>query len=277
MLRSGAARKDRASWVWALLAWIVALIVFFPVLYMFLTGFKTENAAVELPPHLIFPPTLENYDAVFGINFAPFFINSAIASLGSTAIVMLLAIPAAYALALRQPVKWRDILFFFISTRFMPAAGVIVPLYIIYANLGLLGSMRGLIILYTAMNVPIAIWMLRSFFQEVPRDILDAARVDGAGVAREIVQILVPMAYPGIVATAFISVIFAWNEFFFAVSLASIGTSTVPIFLVRFVTSEGLFWAKLSASATMAVLPIVLLGWVAQRQLVRGLSMGAVK
>jgi sorbitol/mannitol transport system permease protein len=277
ILGGRAALKENASPLWAVVAWIVALIVFFPILYMFATGFKTENAAVELPPRLIASPTLENYRDVFSINFAPFFINSAIASLGSTAFVMLLGVPAAYALALRQPVKWRDILFFFISTRFMPAAGVIVPLFLIYRDLGLLGSMKGLIILYTAMNVPIAIWMLRSFFQEVPRDILDAARVDGAGVAREIVQILLPMAYPGIVATAFIAIIFAWNEFFFAVSLASIGTSTVPIFLVRWVTAESLFWAKLSASSTMAVLPIVLLGWIAQRQLVRGLSMGAVK
>ena len=269
--------RERAPVLWAIVAWIVGLIVFFPVLYMFLTGFKTETAAVQLPPKLIFKPTLENYEAVFGINFWPFFRHSIIASLGSTALVMLLAIPCAYALALRPPKKWKDILFFFISTRFLPAAGVIVPLFIIFKDAGLLGTMRGLIILYTAMNLPIAVWMLRSFFEEVPRDVLDAARVDGAGVIREMTQIILPMVTPGLVATIFISIIFAWNEFFFAVSLASAGTATVPIFMVRFVTSEGLFWAKLAASSTMAVLPIVLIGWIAQRQLVRGLSMGAVK
>ena len=269
--------RERAPLPWTVLAWIVGLAVFFPVLYMFLTGFKTETAAVQLPPKLIFQPTLENYRAVFGINFWPFFRNSIIASIGSTAIVMLLAVPCAYALALRPPKKWKDILFFFISTRFLPAAGVIVPLFIIFKDAGLLGTMRGLIILYTAMNLPIAVWMLRSFFEEVPRDVLDAARVDGAGVIREMTQIILPMVTPGLVATIFISIIFAWNEFFFAVSLASAGTATVPIFMVRFVTSEGLFWAKLAASSTMAVLPIVLIGWIAQRQLVRGLSMGAVK
>jgi sorbitol/mannitol transport system permease protein len=264
----------------------VGLIVFFPVLYMFLTGFKSENAAVELPPRLIFLPTFENYDAVFGINFIPFFRNSIITSLVSTFLVLLLAIPCAYALAIYRPKKWKDILFFFISTRFLPVAGVIVPLYVLFSpvgdpvlgvpGLGLLGTLQGLVILYTAMNLPIAVWMLRSFFEEVPRDVLDAARVDGASIPREMFQIVLPMIFPGLVATAFISIIFAWNEFFLAYNLAP-KESTVPMFMVRFVTSEGLFWAKLAASSTMAVLPIVLLGWIAQRQLVRGLSMGAVK
>jgi len=283
----GGFSQESASPLWAVTAWIVGLIVFFPVLYMFLTGFKTESAAVDLPPKLIFAPTMENYDAIFGINFLPFFRNSLITSLVSTFFVMLLGIPCAYALALYRPKKWKDVLFFFISTRFLPPAGVIVPLYIIFSpsgdpelfdfGLNLLGTMQGLIILYTAMNLPIAVWMLRSFFEEVPRDVLDAARVDGAGLIREMVQIVLPMVSPGLVATMFISIIFAWNEFFFAFNLAATGTSTVPMFMVRFVTSEGLFWAKLAASSTMAVLPIVLLGWIAQRQLVRGLSMGAVK
>jgi sorbitol/mannitol transport system permease protein len=278
--------KEGASPLWAIAAWAVGLISFFPVLYMFLTGFKSENAAVELPPRLIFWPTFENYQAVFGINFLPFFRNSIITSLVSTFFVMLLSIPCAYALAIYRPKKWKDILFFFISTRFLPAAGVIVPLYIIFSptgdptlefpGLGLLGTLQGLVLLYTAMNLPIAVWMMRSFFEEVPRDILDAARVDGASLFREMTQIVLPMVAPGLVATIFIAIIFAWNEFFFAFNLAP-KESTVPMFMVRFVTSEGLFWAKLAASSTMAILPIVILGWIAQRQLVRGLSMGAVK
>ncbi len=280
--------KENAPWWWAVLAWVVGLLTFFPVLYMLLTGFKTEAGAVELPPKLIFMPTLENYQAVFSINFAPFFANSIIASLGSTLLVMVLAVPCAYALAIHRPKSWKNVLFFFISTRFMPPAGIIVPIYIIYSRdgdpwlfggfgLNLLGTMTGLIILYIAMNLPIAVWMLRSFFQEIPQDILDAARIDGAGIWREMVQIVLPMVTPGLVATVFLSIIFAWNEFFFAFNLASVGTSTVPMFMLRFVTSEGLFWAKLAASSTMAVLPIVIVGWMAQKQLVRGLSLGAVK
>ena len=269
--------KEGASATWAIAAWVIGLLAFFPVLYMVLTGFKTEQAAVDLPPKLVFEPTFDQYRAIFESDFRPFFVNSAVASVVSTAIVMLLALPAAYGIAIHPTRKAKDVLFFFISTKFLPPAGVIVPLFIIWRDLGLLGSLRGLVILYTAMNLPIAVWMLRSFFEEIPRDVLDAARIDGAGVIRELVEILLPMIAPGVVATMFISIIFAWNEFFFAVSLASAGTTTVPIFMVKFVTSEGLFWARLSAAGTMAILPIVLIGWIAQRQLVRGLSLGAVK
>lgn len=269
--------REDAHPLLAVLAWVVALVSFFPVLYLVLTGFKTETAAVDLPPKLLFAPTLENYRAVFAVNFLPFFRNSIIASVLSTTLVILLGFPAAYGLALHPPKKAKDALFFFISTKFLPPAGVIVPLYIIFKNASLLGTVHGLIILYTAMNLPIAIWMLRSFLEEIPRDIIDAARVDGAGLLREMTQIVLPMVTPGLIATIFLAIIFAWNEFFFAVSLASIGTATVPIFMVKFVTSEGLFWAKLAASCTMAILPIVVIGWIAQRQLVRGLSMGAVK
>ncbi|MDQ3167593.1 MAG: carbohydrate ABC transporter permease [Chloroflexota bacterium] len=312
--------EDAPAW-WGVMAWVIGLIAFFPVFYMVITGFKSEADAVNLPPQVIpfpgndgagqpagstsiedaptlpsdtddggsfwFVPTLDQYRAVVGQDFFPFFRNSAIAALGSTALVMVLAVPAAYGLAIWPVKKWKDVLFFFISTKFLPAAGVIVPLFVIYSpngdpelftrGLGLLGTMRGLIILYTAMNLPIAIWMLRSFFEEVPRDVLDAARIDGANIWQEVTQVMLPMVTPGIAATAFLGIIFAWNEFFFAISLTAAGTSTVPIFMVKFVTSEGLFWAKLAASATMAATPIVLVGWIAQRQLVRGLSLGAVK
>jgi sorbitol/mannitol transport system permease protein len=274
--RRSRSRED-AHPLLGVVAWIVALIAFFPVLYMVLTGFKTETAAVALPPKLIFQPTFENYSEIFRVNFWPFFQNSIIASLVSTAFVMLLGVPAAYAVVFHPPKRSKDVLFFFISTKFLPPAGVIVPLYIIFRDASLLGTVQGLIILYTSMNLPIAIWMMRSFFEEIPQEIIDAARLDGAGLLREMSQIVLPMVVPGLVATIFLAIIFAWNEFFFAVSLASVGTATVPIFMVKFVTSEGLFWAKLSASCTLAILPIVILGWAAQRQLVRGLSMGAVK
>jgi sorbitol/mannitol transport system permease protein len=276
--RGSGYRIEQASVLWTIVAWVVALIVFFPVLYLVLTGFKSEASAIKLPPKLIFEPTLDQYREIRSRGFFPFFRNSIIASLVSTAIVLILAIPAAYALALRPMTRWRDVLFFFISTRFLPPAGVIIPLYIIYRDLHLLNSIQGLIIVYVAMNLPIAIWMLRSFFEEVPQAILDAARVDGAGVVREMLQILLPMVGPGIVATAFLSIIFSWNEFFFAVNLvATEQAATVPLFMQKFITSEGLFWAKLAAASTMAIAPVVILGWISQRQLVRGLSMGAIK
>jgi sorbitol/mannitol transport system permease protein len=196
---------------------------------------------------------------------------------GSTILVLLLGIPCAYALAFRMIQGWRDTLFFFISTKFLPPVGIIVPIYIIMRDLQLLDNVIALLIMYTSMNLPIAIWMLRSFFEEVPPDVRQAAQVDGANVWTEMTQIILPMVAPGLTATVFIGMIFAWNEFFFAVSLTATRAATVPIFMIGFVTSEGLFWAKLAAAGTMAMLPVVIIGWVAQRQLVRGLSLGAVK
>jgi sorbitol/mannitol transport system permease protein len=271
-------RGEQAPVALAVVAWVLGLLAFFPVLDIVLTGFKTEATAITLPPKFIFLPTFEQYREIASRGFFPFFRNSFIASLASTGVVMVLAVPAAYALALRPMKRWKDVLFFFISTKFLPPAGIIVPLYVIFRDLHLLNTLQGLVIIYVAMNLPIAIWMLRSFFEEVPQEVLDAARVDGAGVVREMVQILLPMVGPGLAATAFLSMIFAWNEFFFAVNLvATEKASTVPLFMQKFITSEGLFWAKLSAASTMAIAPVVILGWISQRQLVRGLSMGAVK
>ena len=313
LLRRSGVRKDSAPLPWAIAAWVVAIIVFFPIFLFVITGFKSESEAVALPPRLLpwpgyeetvvipettnvegaqaeqaaevvdenndirFAPTLDQYRTVFEIDFGQFFVNSVIASVGSTLLVLLLGIPAAYALSILAGNRAENALFFLISTKFLPIAGVLVPLLVIYRQLSLLNTLQGLVLLYIAMNLPIAIWVMRSFFQEVPMDVIQAARLDGANPLQEIFQVIVPMVRPGIVATGFICMIFAWNEFFLAAFLAAVGNSTVPIFMLQYVTGEGLFWAKLSAAVTMGVLPIVLLGWLAQGQLVRGLSLGAVK
>jgi sorbitol/mannitol transport system permease protein len=244
---------------------------------MFLTGFKQEADAFTSPPKLVFTPTLAQYQAIFERDFAPFLINSASATIVSTLLVLLLATPCAYGLAIKPIDKWRDVLFFFLSTRFLPVVGAIVPIYILARDTRLLDTVTVLIILYTAMNLPIAVWMLRSFMLEVPKEVLEAANVDGASTMKMMRQVLLPMVAPGVAATALICVIFAWNEFFFSVNLTASRAGTVPVFLVGFITSEGLFWARLSAAATMACLPVLLAGWIAQKQLVRGLTMGAVK
>jgi sorbitol/mannitol transport system permease protein len=284
---------ERAPIGIAIAGWVVALLFFFPVLYLVATSLKTEAAAVVLPPTFIplpgvdlaptdmppftFAPTFEQYQTILDRGFGPFFIRSLVVVAGSTLLVLLLAVPCAYALAFRMIDGWRDSLFFFISTKFLPPVGIIVPIYIIMNNLLLLDSLPALLIMYTAMNLPIAIWMLRSFFEEVPPDVLQASQVDGADVWTQMTRIILPMVTPGLTATLFIAAIFAWNEFFFAVSLTATKAATVPLFMIGFVTSEGLFWAKLAAAGTMAMLPVVIAGWVAQRQLVRGLSLGAVK
>jgi sorbitol/mannitol transport system permease protein len=235
-----------------------------------------DLAPTEMPP-FTFTPTFEQYQTILGGGFGPFFARSVLTVVGSTLIVLLLAVPCAYALAFRMIAGWRDSLFFFISTKFLPPVGIIVPIYIIMRDLQLLDNIAALLIMYTAMNLPIAIWMLRSFFEEIPRDVLQAAQVDGADVVMTMTRVILPMVTPGLAATIFIGMIFAWNEFFFAVSLTATKAATVPIFMIGFVTSEGLFWAKLAAAGTMAMLPVVIAGWAAQRQLVRGLSLGAVK
>jgi sorbitol/mannitol transport system permease protein len=269
-------RARRRPWLF-LLGWAAAVIWFFPVFWMFLNGFKQEAQASTDPPTFFFVPTLDQYKAVLGRDFMPFFINSVTASVTSTVLAIALAAPAAYALSLAKVPKWRDSLFFFLSTRMLPAVASILPLYILVRNLGMLDNITMLSIIYTAMNLPIAVWMIRSFLLELPREVLEAARVDGATFSVEMRRVILPMIAPGLAATALICFIFAWNEFFFAVSLTATRASTVPVFLVGFITSEGLFWARLSAACTLAALPVIIAGWVAQKWLVRGLSLGAVK
>ncbi|WP_017623906.1 carbohydrate ABC transporter permease [Nocardiopsis chromatogenes] len=257
--------------------WAIALLFVSPVLWLVLTAFKEENQAATDPPTLFFQPTLDRFTAVLGADFLPYAGNSLIATVASTVLVLVLGLPAAYALSIAPVKRTQDVLFFFISTKMLPVVAVVVPIYVAASWLSMLDNVWTLVVLYTAMNLPIAVWMLRSFFLEVPGAIVEAARVEGAGLGRILWSVMLPVMAPGIAATALICTIFAWNEFFFAVNLTAAQAATVPVFLTGFITSEGLFIAQLSAAAVMASLPIVVVGWTAQRQLVRGLSMGAVK
>jgi sorbitol/mannitol transport system permease protein len=190
---------------------------------------------------------------------------------------MALAIPAAYALSINPIEKSRDVLFFFISTKFLPIVAAILPLWILARNFGLLNTRTVLVILYMGVNLPLAVWMLRSFFQEVPISLIEAAQLDGASLRQQIINVMLPIVAPGIAATGLLVVIFAWNEFFLAVQLNPIDGSTVPIWITSFVSTRGNFLAKLSAASTLATFPVVLAGWVAQKRMIRGLAMGAVK
>jgi sorbitol/mannitol transport system permease protein len=271
-------------WTAALLtvaAWLVGLTFFFPVLWMLLNGFKSE-ADANAAPKLLFDPTLEQYRTVTTLSegllgFREAFVNSAVIVVTSTLVVLALAIPASYALSIRPVQKWRDVLFFFISTKFLPIVAGILPLWILARNLGILNTRTVLIILYTAVNLPIAVWMLRSFFAEVPRALVEAAQIDGANLRQQIVNVMLPIVAPGVAATALLVVIFAWNEFFLAVQLNPASASTIPIWVTSNVSTRGQFLAKLSAASTLATLPVVIAGWVAQKRMIRGLAMGAVK
>jgi sorbitol/mannitol transport system permease protein len=256
---------------WGVLAWVVGIAFFLPVLWMVLTAFKPESAAQTWPPKFTFSPTLAEFRLVFS-GWGPFVTHSVIATAVSTLLVLLLGVPASYALSVHPVKNWRDGLFFFISTKMLPIVAAIGPLYVIALKTHLLDSIWLLIILYTAMNLPLAIWMIRSFMLEVPKELLEAARR-----IREISGVILPIISPGLVSTALICVIFAWNELFLALNLTVTNAATMPMFLISSVPQEGLYLAHLSAAAVVASIPVILVGWIAQRSLVRGLSMGAIK
>lgn len=261
-----------------LLTYIIAFAMFFPILWMIMTSFKTEADAFAYPPQVIFEPTLDNWHiALFDSNFLKHLINTLLITLGSTLVALGLGIPAAYALAYYQTKRSDVTLMWLISTRMLPPVGVIVPLFIIFRDLGWRDTHTGMIVIYSAMNLPLVVWMMRSFFLDVPYEILEASRIDGTSLLQEFRFIVIPLVMPGLFATALLCMIFAWNEFFFAFNLTVTKAAPVSVYISSFKTAEGLFWAKMSAGATAAVFPVVIAGWVAQRQLVQGLTMGAVK
>jgi polyol transport system permease protein len=266
-----------AGVLWAIGAWVLTLVFFAPVAWMVLTSLHNESDAATNPPSVFAPVSMDNYAALFDRGVTPYLINSATASIISTLLVLLLAVPAAYALSIKPVEKWTDVMFFFLSTKFLPPIAALLPIYLIVKDIGMLDNVFTLVVLYTSMNLPIAVWMMQSFLAEVPKEILEAAEVDGAGLLRTLVSIVAPVAAPGLAATALICFIFSWNEFMFAVNLTAVRAATAPIFLVGFISSQGLFLAKLCAAATLVSLPVLIAGFAAQDKLVRGLSLGAVK
>jgi len=275
------ARTRRTNNALGLAAWLVGLLFFLPFAWMVLTSLHSEQAAATNPPSFGAALTLQGYRDFFGagtgISPWPPLINSLTASVMSTLLVLLLSVPAAYALAIKPVRKWTDTLFFFLSTKMLPVVAGLLPIYLIAQNTGMLDDIWLLVILYTSMNLPIAVWMMRSFLAEVPGEILEAASIDGAGLPTVLLRIVAPVAAPGIAATALISFIFSWNELLFARVLTGVVAGTAPVFLTGFVTSQGLFLAKVCAAAVCISVPVLIAGFAAQDKLVQGLSLGAVK
>ena len=268
--------------MWTVIAWLVGFLIFFPILWTFLTSFKTEGEAIASPPSfLFFRWTMENYHDILtstrGETYLHYFTNSVVISLGSTICGLIIAIPAAWAMAFSPTKHTKDVLMWMLSTKMLPPVGVLVPLYIIFRNMGLLDSRIGLVIVLTLINLPIIVWMLYTYFKEIPGEILEAARMDGASLLKEIIYVLTPMAVPGIASTLLLNVILAWNEAFWTLNLTTSNAAPLTAFIASYSSPEGLFYAKLSAASTMAIAPIVILGWFSQKQLVRGLTFGAVK
>lgn len=259
-------------------AWVVALIIFFPILWTILTSFKSEGDAINIPAFFSTAWTIASYFEVQSrSDYFLHFYNSVVISLGSTVLALLFAVPAAWAMAFAPTPKTRDLMMWMLSTKMMPAVGVLVPIYLIFKTLGLLDNVWGLMIILMLMNLPIVVWMLYTYFKEIPVDILEAARMDGATLGKELVYVLVPMAVPGIASTMLLNVILAWNEAFWTLNLTAAKAAPLTAFIASYSSPEGLFWAKLSAASTLAIAPILVLGWISQKQLVRGLTFGAVK
>ena len=260
-------------------AWGVALLLFFPILWMILTSFKSEATAVLSPPVWFwFDWTTENYESVLEqANYLRFFWNSVIIAVGSTALGLVIAVPAAWSMAFVPGRRTKDLLMWMLSTKMMPGVAVLVPIYLIFVQFGLLDTRIGLVVVLMLINLPIIIWMLYTYFREIPGEILEAARMDGAGLRDEILYVLTPMAIPGIASTMLLNVILAWNEAFWTIQLTTTNAAPLSAFIASFSSPQGLFWAKLSAASVMAIAPILIMGWFSQKQLVRGLTFGAVK
>ena len=260
-------------------SWLVAFIIFFPILWMAITSFKTELEAVNIPPSFLnFDWTIENYEIVqHRSDYLQFVGNSILLALGSTLVGLLFAIPAAWAMAFAPGKRTKDLLLWMLSTKMMPPVGALIPIYLMFRDLGLLDSRGGLIAVLFLLNLPILIWMLFTYFKEIPGEILEAARMDGATLWREIVYVLTPMAVPGIASTVLLNIILAWNEAFWTLNLTTSDAAPLTVFIASYSSPEGLFWSKLSAASTLAIAPILVLGWFSQKQLVRGLTFGAVK
>jgi sorbitol/mannitol transport system permease protein len=267
----------RTTWIWGVMAWAIGLLFVAPVAWMALTSLHSESDAATNPPSVGAKLTIGGYREFFDSNPWPALINSATAAIVSTLLVLALATPAAYALSIRPVRKWSDVMFFFLSTKFLPAVAALLPVYLIAKNLQLLDNIMALVLIYASMNLPIAVWMMRSFLIELPREMLEAAELDGARLPTLMRRIILPLTAPGIAATALICFIFSWNELMFARVLTSTVAGTSPVFLTGFITSEGLFLAKLCAAAMVVSLPVLVAGFAAQDKLVQGLSLGAVK
>ncbi|MGM8849686.1 carbohydrate ABC transporter permease [Salinicola sp. V024] len=265
--------------VMGVLAWIVALLIFFPILWLLLTAFKSEQEAFTVVPSFFFSPTLESFKTALaqGSGYWHYAWNSVLTAVASTVIGLALAVPAAYAMAFYPNKRTDFLLVWMVSTKFIPAVGVLIPIYLVYSAVGLLDNALGLTLLFTAMNLPIIVWMVYSYFRDIPKDIVEAADIDGASIMQTLFKVVLPLALPGLASTGLLALILAWNESFWSITMTDHDAATLAVYIASFKSAEGLYWAKMSAASVLAIAPIIVLGWFTQRQMVRGLTFGAVK
>ena len=273
------AATGRRKTITTIIAWTVALVIFFPILWIVVLSFKSEGDAIKTPLQILTSAwTIDSYAVVQDrSDYFKHFFNSVIVAVGSTLLGILVAVPAAWSMAFVPSRRTRGILMWMLSTKMLPAVGVLYPIYLLFIQLGILDSRLGLVIVLMLINLPIIVWMLYTYFREIPVEILEAARMDGAGMRAELLYVLTPMAIPGIASTMLLNVILAWNEAFWTLNLTAAKAAPLTAFIASYSSPEGLFFAKLSAASVMAIAPILVMGWFSQKQLVRGLTFGAVK
>ena len=273
------ATTNRQKTITTVIAWTVAMVIFFPILWIVVLSFKSEGDAISTPIRVLTSAwTFDSYAVVQDrSDYFKHFFNSVIVAVGSTLLGILVAVPAAWSMAFVPSARTRGILMWMLSTKMLPAVGVLYPIYLLFIELGLLDSRTGLVIVLMLINLPIIVWMLYTYFREIPAEILEAARMDGAGMRAELLYVLTPMAIPGIASTMLLNIILAWNEAFWTLNLTAAKAAPLTAFIASYSSPEGLFYAKLSAASVMAIAPILVMGWFSQKQLVRGLTFGAVK
>ena len=276
MARTPSTRRKSIN---TLIAWVVGFLIFFPILWIIVLSFKSEGDAIRTPLEVLTSVwTFESYSTVnVRSDYFKHFNNSVIIAVGSTLLGILVAVPAAWSMAFVPSKSTRGILMWMLSTKMLPAVGVLYPIYLLCIELGILDSRIGLLVILMLINLPIIVWMLYTYFKEIPGEILEAARMDGATLRAELLYVLTPMAIPGIASTVLLNVILAWNEAFWTLNLTAAKAAPLTAFIASYSSPEGLFYAKLSAASVMAIAPILIMGWFSQKQLVRGLTFGAVK
>jgi sorbitol/mannitol transport system permease protein len=272
--------SNKAKTFNTVIAGTLGFLMFFPILWIVVLSLKTEENAIRAPLEVLFSSgwTMESFSTVQSrSDYFKHFSNSVIISLGSTFLGLLIAIPAAWSMAFVPSKHTKNILMWMLSTKMLPPVGVLVPIYLLFRDFNLLDTRIGLTIVLTLINLPIIVWMLYTYFKEIPGESLEASRMDGAGLREEILYVLTPMAIPGIASTVLLNIILAWNEAFWTINLTAAKAAPLTAFITSYSSPEGLFYAKLSAASVMAIAPILIMGWFSQKQLVRGLTFGAVK
>jgi multiple sugar transport system permease protein len=254
------------------------LLWLFPIYWIVLTSFKTPRIINEKTPVFFFTPTMENYTHLFQeFNFARPLTNSLIVTGVSTVAVIILGLLAAYPLARMDVPGGKNIALWMLSLRFMPPIAIVIPFFLAWQRLGIIDTHLGLILVYTAFNLPFAIWMLRGFLVEVPRDLDEAAMLDGLSHLAILRRIIFPVIAPGVAVTAIFAFVFAFNEYLMALVLTSRNASTVPVTIAKFIQPYSILWGDVGASATIQLLPILVVVFLLQRHIMRGITLGAVK